>query len=165
MSAGHTPPQRLVERYRSEIFSYLMRILQHRADAEDVCQEVLMRAYREVSGLRPDTNLRAWLYRVATNMAFNALRQRKRRWAHEAREEGRSKIRWSPSPYLRVQLRELVQAVDRLPRRQRAALIQRHFQGLAYRDIAASLGCTEAAARANVYQAVKRLRDAVVDES
>ena len=49
-------------------------------------------------------------------------------------------------------------AIGRLPRRQRAAFIQRQLHGLSYREVGAALGCTAAAARANVYQAVRRLR-------
>lgn len=163
MRAGQTSPGQLVEGYRSEILAYLSRLLRNRADAEDLCQDVLLRACRGVGGLRPHSNLRAWLYKISTNMAFNALRRRNRRWRYESREREIRSAEAYPSPHARVELRQLVQAVDRLPRRQRAALIQRHFQGLAYRDIAITMGCTETAARANVYQALKKLRDALGD--
>ncbi len=52
----------------------------------------------------------------------------------------------------------LRRAIGGVSRRQRAAFIQRQLHGLSYRDVAAALGCSEAAARANVYQAVRRLR-------
>ena len=52
-------------------------------------------------------------------------------------------------------------AVEALPPRQRAALMLRQFQGLGYAEIAASLGGNEVAARANVYQALKKLRAAL----
>jgi DNA-directed RNA polymerase specialized sigma24 family protein len=58
----------------------------------------------------------------------------------------------------------VARAVDALPPRQRAALMLRRFHDLAYADIAASLGGSEAAARANVYQAVRKLRAAVEDD-
>jgi RNA polymerase sigma factor (sigma-70 family) len=52
----------------------------------------------------------------------------------------------------------LRQAIARLPRRQRAAFVQRQRHGFSYREVSAALGGTETAARANVYQAVRRLR-------
>jgi len=55
-------------------------------------------------------------------------------------------------------LAAVVRAVETLPDQQRAALIMRKYQELSYAEIAAALECTEAAARANVYQAVKKLQ-------
>jgi RNA polymerase sigma-70 factor (ECF subfamily) len=69
------------------------------------------------------------------------------------------------SPEDRERLRRVARAVDALPPKQRAALMLRRFHGLGYADIAASLGGNEAAARANVYQAVKRLRVALEDQA
>ena len=57
-----------------------------------------------------------------------------------------------------VALAALRLAIGRLPRRQRAAFIQRQLHGLSCREVGAAIGCSEAAARANVYQAVRRLR-------
>src|SRR5438132_114264 len=66
-----------------------------------------------------------------------------------------------PSPERREELRAMKRAVEALPPRQRAALMLRQFQGLGYAEIAASLGGNEVAARANVYQALKKLRAAL----
>jgi RNA polymerase sigma factor (sigma-70 family) len=58
-------------------------------------------------------------------------------------------------------LTAVAQAVDSLPHQQRAALVLRRYQDLSYADVAAALGCTQAAARANVYQALKKIRQAI----
>ena len=152
----------LSERHRPEIVRYLTRLLGDRDEAEDVCQEVFLRAHRAFARLAPDSNCRAWLYRIATNSGLNAARQRARRLARAADVEldglpGDS----GASPERRVQLRAVATAVETLPPRQRAALVLRQFQGLGYAEIAATLGGNEAAARANVYQALKRLRAAL----
>ena len=65
------------------------------------------------------------------------------------------------NPEDREESRAIVRAVEALPPRQRAALVLRRFHGLDYAEIAASVGGTEATARANVYQAVKKLRAAL----
>jgi RNA polymerase sigma-70 factor, ECF subfamily len=151
--------EQLVERHRSEILAYLMRLLGNVPDAQDVCQDTLLRAYRAFNRLAPDSNGRAWLYKIATRGAFNAIKQRTRRMARSASVD----VDTLPAaalttPDRRDEWRRVHRAVDALPPKQRAALMQRQFQGLDYEEIAACLGCTPEAARANVYQAIKKLR-------
>ncbi|HLF25503.1 MAG TPA: RNA polymerase sigma factor [Anaerolineae bacterium] len=164
MNQPAVPFEQLVERYRAELLGYLVRLLGDVHDAEDVCQEALLHAYRAYGRLAPDSNARAWLYRIATNTAFNALKQRKRRLAH-LMEIDLEKLAIDSTPAFeqREQLRAVVRAVEALPPKQRAALMLRQFQGLGYAEIAAALECNEAAARANVYQAIQRLRESLVD--
>jgi RNA polymerase sigma-70 factor, ECF subfamily len=152
----------LSERHRPEIVRYLARLLGDRDEAEDVCQEVFLRAHRAFARLAPDSNCRAWLYRIATNSGLNAARRRARTLARTADVELDSlPAGHDASLDRRAQLRAVAAAVDGLPPRQRAALVLRQFQGLGYAEIAATLGGNEAAARANVYQALKRLRAAL----
>ena len=148
----------LVERHRPEILRYLVRLLGDQDDAQDTCQDVFLRAHRAFGRLRADSNPRAWLYRIATNSAVNTARRRARRVARAADADCDGFAGTSSSPEDREELRAVVRAVEALPPRQRAALVLRRFHGLGYAEIAASVGGTEASARANVYQAVKRLR-------
>jgi RNA polymerase sigma-70 factor (ECF subfamily) len=154
----------LTERHRGEIVGYLARLLGDRQEAEDACQEAFLRAHRAFARLGPEANSRAWLYRIATNTGLNAARSRARRAARAAAvdpdvlpaDAGLSAER-------REELRAIKRAVEALPPRQRAALMLRQFQGLGYAEIAAALGGNEVAARANVYQALKKLRAALGD--
>jgi RNA polymerase sigma-70 factor (ECF subfamily) len=148
----------LVERHRTEVLSYLVRLLGDRDDAQDACQDTFLRAHRAFARLAPDSNHRAWLYRIATNSARNA-RRRSRRQGHPADVDVDALPARNAAPLAaRQQLRAVARAVETLPTRQRAALVLRQFQGLDYAEIAATLGGSEAAARANVYQALKKLR-------
>jgi RNA polymerase sigma-70 factor (ECF subfamily) len=151
----------LAERHRSEIMRYLVRLLGDADEAEDACQETFLRAHRALDGLGPDANARAWLYRIATNTAVNAARRRARRAARtaDADLDGIPAARVSPEDRERV--RAIARAVEALPPRQRGALMLRQFHGLSYAEIAASVGGNEAAARANVYQAIRKLRAAL----
>jgi RNA polymerase sigma factor (sigma-70 family) len=91
--------------------------------------------------------------------ALNALRGRARRVAHTADVEVDGIASGDgASPERRAELRAVVRAVQGLPPRQRAALVLRQWEGLGYAEIAGVLGGNEAAARANVYQAIRRLR-------
>lgn len=150
------------EQQRPAILRYLVRLLGDEAEAQDVCQDALLRAHRAFARLPRDSNLRAWLYRIATNCARNADRGRGRRAARRAEVDPETlPAAATPSADAGEQLRAVARAIRALPPRQRAALMLRRFEGFGYAEIAAALGGSEAAARANVYQAVKRLRAAV----
>ncbi len=151
----------LVEAHSGEIFAYLWRMLRDTADAEDCLQETFLRAYRSFSRVKAGSNYRAWLYKIATNTAHTHAKQRGRINARTIDLDPDLKSDRS-SPLEHVERRETIEqvtrAVEALPHQQRAALIMRQYQELGYDDIAAALDCTEEAARANVYQALKKLR-------
>ncbi len=156
MRQAPVPLADLVERHRPAILGYLTRMLGDEHDAQDACQEAFLRAHRAFGRLAPGSNARAWLYRIATNCALNAARRRAGRRARTV-DLDLDTLPAAPARD-RERLRAVARAVETLPPRQRAALMLRQFQGLDYAEIAASLGGSEAAARANVYQAVRKLR-------
>lgn len=151
----------LVERHSAELYAYLYRLTRQEGDAQDCLQEVYLKAYRAYHRLPADANARAWLYRIATNTAFSHLRRRKREagWQAEADERDAT-----DAPQLedqagrRALISAVAAAVEKLPAQQRAALVLKQYQALSYAEVAETLACTEAAARANVYQALKKLR-------
>ncbi len=149
----------LVQRHRGEIAAYLRRLMGSQSDAEDVAQDTWLRAHRAFGRLPPDANARAWLYRIATNRALTALRRRR----GAARRAVELEVDALPARGTDLggglALRAVARAVGTLPAKQRAALVARRFHGLDYDEIGASLGCSPAAARANVYQALRKLRD------
>ncbi len=151
----------LVERHSAEIFAYLWRMLRDGADAEDCLQEAFLRAFRSYARVRAGTNYRAWLYKIATNTARSQWKRKRRSEAYTADlDPDRQADEMSTADRVeqKVLLAAVAHAVEELPAQQRAALIMRKYQALSYADIAAALECTEAAARANVYQAVKKLQ-------
>ena len=153
----------LADRHRAEILRYLVRVLGNEADAQDICQDVFLRAQRAFGRLTPESNTRAWLYRIATNGALNARRQRARGLAR-AVDVDLDTLPAVASADRRDELRMVVRAVRTLPPRQRAALMLRQFHEMSYAEIATAIGGNEATARANVYQAIKKLRAALGDE-
>lgn len=160
--------EELIDRHHDEIFAYLWRLLgkERRSDitleVEDLVQEVFLRAYENFSCLRPDSNYRAWLYRIATNCAFTKLRQLKSR--REKSLELNLPATGDSSPIRRSMQRELRVLINELPAKQKASVTLRYLQELDYPEIASILGCSEEAARANVYQALRRLRIAFKED-
>ncbi len=164
-----TKPQfeTLVEAHSGELFGYLWRLIGDEADARDCLQDVFLRAYRAYGRLQNFSQLRAWLYKIATNTARTQLSRNGRRAARTtqldepiASREKAVEAQVAES----AQLAAVRQAVMALPARQRAALMMRKYQELEYAEIAAALDCSEEAARANVYQALRKLRQIFKDE-
>ncbi len=158
-----TKPQfeTLVAAHSGELFGYLWRMLGDEAEAQDCLQDTFLRAYRAYGRVQND-NLRAWLYKIATNSARTQLKRAgtRRTRSEPLIEEIASKDKAVEAQVAeRISLAEVQHAVMALPARQRAALMMRKYQELDYAEIAAALDCSEDAARANVYQALKKLRE------
>jgi RNA polymerase sigma-70 factor, ECF subfamily len=168
-----SPPLRfetLIESYHDEIYSYVWRLLDSATnadstvEAQDVTQEVFMRAYRTFERLRPDSNHRAWLYKIATHCTYTALKRGQRQARHSVplEDEHEDFADTDPLPDRLAAQHETLAMIRRiiaaLPAKQQAAVVLRHVQGLDYAEIAKALECSEDSARANVYQAVRRLR-------
>jgi len=145
----------LIDRYQREIMSYAVRSLRDSQAAQDAFQETFLRAFRAYPRLPETANRRAWLYRIASNVCHDA----RRRLARQPLPLDDT-LMYGNSPGEGVH--ELALAVrsfvDSLPRRQREAVLLRKFQGMDYDEIAAVLGCSMDAARANVYQGLRRIR-------
>src|SRR3954471_18660379 len=137
------------DRYRQRLFAYVRQMLSQasRADAEDVLQDVFVRAYGALRADGREINLRAWLYRVAHNRCIDHLR-RPTPPASEIFELSRTPLQ-DPieTAQRRDDLRRLVEDVGRLPEQQRSALLMREIDGLAYADIAEALDVTVAAVK------------------
>jgi RNA polymerase sigma-70 factor, ECF subfamily len=144
----------LVRDHQPSVYRFLYRLCcGHRQDAEDLCQETFLRAYRAFGRLDGEANHRAWLCRIAYNSFLNT---RRRARPAELPEE------LAAAPDDGGDRRELIAAiatfVRTLPSKQRAAMILRHVEGRDYDEVARVLGCSEDSARANVFQAVKKVR-------
>ena len=143
------------DRYRQRLFAYVRQMLSSasRQDAEDVLQDVYVRAFGALRADRRDVNLRAWLYRVAHNRCIDYLRRPappdreifevSRKPLHDPIEEAQR----------RDDLKRLVADVGRLPEQQRSALLMRELDGMSYADLAAALDVTVPAVKSLLVRA------------
>jgi RNA polymerase sigma factor (sigma-70 family) len=131
----------LHDRYRQRLFAYVRQMLasQSRQDAEDVLQDVFVRAFGALRGDSRAVNVRAWLYRVAHNRCIDHLR-RPHPPAAEIFEMSRKPL-LDPvdEAQRREDLKRLVGDVGRLPEHQRSALLMREIDGLSYTELAGAL--------------------------
>ena len=149
-------------RHQAELYRYLIQLCRNRADADDLYQETCLRAYRAFGRLDGSANHRAWFYKIATNTFISDRRKRGRELALDPVVE--QAIPAAPVDHAakldaRDLLREVEAAIATLPFKQRVALIMRKYHDLGYADIAGNLNCSEAAARANVHEGLRKLRD------
>ncbi len=151
----------LLERYQHEIFRYAMQLTRNTTDADDLYQETMLKAYRAFDRLGPDSNYRAWLYRIATNTFLSQKRKDKRERPLDPVLDDHLAVT-NPDQPASLDARDLLADVERfvqtLPEKQRVALILRKYHELDYASIAATLDSSEEAARANVYEALRKLR-------
>src|SRR6266481_274586 len=123
--------EELIERHHDEIFAYLWRLMgndgrrEAATDVEDLTQNVFLRAYDSFAGLRPNSNHRAWLYKIATHCAYTQLRRMKHRrdklssLKHSPTEPATASDGSSSRKYIERRVRTLVNA---LPVNKRSAL-------------------------------------------
>lgn len=157
------PFEQIMRRHEREIMRYLLRASGNREDAADLFQETWLRAYCAYPRLEPDSKVRPWLYTIAVNLCRNRARDGIRRAAVIVADEAANPAaeRKAHQPlsendgYAAVRLRELMAA---LPAKQREALQLRQFAGLDYAEIAEVMNCSQQAARANVSQALRKLK-------
>jgi RNA polymerase sigma factor (sigma-70 family) len=151
------------DRYRQRLFAYVRQMLSTgpRADAEDVLQDVFVRAYGALRNDDRPVNLPAWLYRVAHNRCIDQLR-RPAPPAEEVFQMSRTPLQ-DPieTAQRRDDLKRLVEDVGRLPEQQRSALLMREIDGMAYADIAEALEVTVPAVKSLLVRARVGLVEAI----
>lgn len=142
-------------RYASEIYLYLYSLCKSRELAEDLMQEVFLKALLSLSD--GHTNIRAWLYKVARNTCLNELRKRNRET--ELDEELPALDETALGEMIRSEEKQLLyQAMMKLPGRQREILELFYFADMSVKEIAAVLGLTAENVRVLPYRAKKQLR-------
>jgi RNA polymerase sigma factor (sigma-70 family) len=153
----------LYDRYRQRLFAYVRQMLSaaSRQDAEDVLQDVFVRAYGALRHDAREMNVRAWLYRVAHNRCIDHLR-RPVPSAHEVFEVSRKPLH-DPveEAQRRDDLRRLVEDVGRLPEQQRSALLMREIDGMSYAELAGALDVTVPAVKSLLVRARVGLVEAI----
>lgn len=158
----------LLRRYRFPLVNYFSRLVRDRALAEDLAQEVFLRVYQARHRYRPEARFTTWLYRIATNLGLNAIRDGKGGYRPAEAEDSEgdslaSRIADS-RPTAEQQLMEsdreriIREAVEALPENQRAAVILHKYQEVDYRQIAKILRVSESAVKSLLFRAYESLR-------
>jgi RNA polymerase sigma-70 factor (ECF subfamily) len=157
--------EELFAKHHNEIYAYLVRMLRDGELAADLTQDAFVKAYRNYDTLEKPENARAWLYQIAHRVALDELRRRKiirfLPWTGESRGAAPSAEHLVMDLHLSA---DLQRALDRIPERQRAALLLAELHDLTGLELAAALGVSHVAARALLTRARESLRQALATE-
>jgi RNA polymerase sigma factor (sigma-70 family) len=148
------PFQVLIDEHRDDVYRFL-RASVGPHEADDCFQETFISALRAYPRLRGDSNLRGWLFTIAHRKALDSHRARGRRavpLGELPESVGEPLLNGGGDP-------ELWSAVGELPTKQRAAVLLRFAGDLAYREIGEAIGSSEEAARRNVHEGLRKLRE------
>jgi RNA polymerase sigma-70 factor (ECF subfamily) len=154
--------ERLYQASYGKILGTLTAILGDHAAAEDCCQDAFERAFRKWSSWRPEAPAEAWVHRIAINATISYQRKMRLREVGEViRRLGRPEL--APDPQDLVDRRSLSEALTKLPPKQAAAIVLRHYHGYTNRAIAQSLGVPERTVASRLAAAKERMRGMLRD--
>src|ERR1700730_6524350 len=159
----------LLRKYRLPLVNFLFRMVRDAATAEDLAQEVFLRVYRARKQYSPSAKFTTWLFRIATNLALNSVRDNRHRRADvsiDVKAEEDEAPRELPAREMRIDEHmierdrsELIRrAVAALPEKQRAAVLLHKYEEMDYGEIAKVLECSESALKSLLFRAYETLR-------
>jgi RNA polymerase sigma-70 factor (ECF subfamily) len=150
----------MVRRYHSRIYWVARRMVKNHEDADDIAQDVFVRAYTALENFRGESNIYTWLYRIAVNLSINHLRKQKVRKLMDISDY---------LPFLAKDAEQdkgmvhdenvslIERAIQILPEKQRAVFIMRYYDEMPYEQISAILGTSVGGLKANFHHAVKKI--------
>jgi RNA polymerase sigma-70 factor, ECF subfamily len=155
--------------YQNMVFSVAMRLLANQTEAEDVAQEVFLKAYEHFDRLRDNPAAGGWLKTVATNLSLNHLSRYRSRWSFFSElfgggDDEPHEMEFPANENIEEELMELdrcslvEQALRQLPAAQRVPLVLYHMDGLSYEEIAAKLGVSLGKVKTDIFRGREALR-------
>ncbi len=161
-------PAGTIYQHRDRIYRYVLTLVHDPAEADDLTQEALVRAYHHYASLRDPAALTSWLYRIATNVAFDRLRQFARRAPRETEDDPEAievPEVGKPSLLHAMEQGEMSACVqrylDNLPDTYRAAIMLHDLHGMTGPEIAAAMGESLPNVKIRLHRARTRLRAAL----
>lgn len=159
----------LLNRHRSMVVSYLARLVHNHGIAEELAQDVFIRVYRSRQVYEPSAKFTTWLFRITTNVALNHFRDERHDKLNVSLDEELPNSARRDTPDRRATAeqmlvredwaREVRNAVQLLPEKQRAAVLMHKYEEMDYAQISRVLGCSQSALKALMFRAYETLRE------
>lgn len=166
---------RLMQGCHKRIYALLYNMTSHREDAEDLLQEVFLKAWQSLPGFEGKSSFYTWVYRIAVNRAINFVKKRKRRQgmslddmdAGIERDPALVHLASSDTPQRHSQLRELQEklnaALQTLSEKHRTVVILHDIEGVPHEEIGEILGCSSGTVRSRLFYARQQLQAELAD--
>ncbi len=163
-TGSHEAANSLVRQYRKFVYATALRFTEDYDDADDIAQEVFIKALDSLHKFKGNSSIKTWLYRITVNLALN--HKRKRKFLNffsltESKVPNDEILVDSTNPEKLLENKEfeinLIELLSRLPEKQRETFALRYFDELSYEEISEMLGTSIGGLKANYHQAVKKL--------
>ena len=153
----------LVALHDEKIMTLAFQLTQNTTDAEDLYQEVFIKAYKSISKFRFQSAFYTWLYRITVNTFYNLKRSQNKMPILEALEDGSDHLlNISEEPNDSPERNEIIiavkEAAEKLPQKQRTAFLLKHMQNLKIREISGIMGIGEGTVKKYLFRAMEKLR-------
>ncbi len=159
----------LVRQHSQKMIQLAWRMIDNRADAEEIVQEAFLRLFRSLDSFRGDSRVNTWLYRTVSRLCIDYLRReriKRKLFFLNKRDDDFDPIEHSASAEIpqddmiiaREELSHVAEAIKMLSARQRAVLTLRHQEQLPLKEIAGILGLSEGSVKVHLHRAVQALR-------
>ena len=153
--------ERIYDEYKTPIYNYIYHLVGSREQADDLTQDTFLKAFKALPKMDANLKLSAWLYRIATNTSYDALRRRKLiAWLPWQDLDHEPADVESADPQETIGTSELVHAaLRRMPRHYRAALLLYTQEGFSYAEIASTLNIAESGVKMYLSRARHSFRE------
>ncbi|MBL0386097.1 RNA polymerase sigma factor [Tumebacillus sp. ITR2] len=157
----------LVERYQALVYTIALRMVRDRTEAEDIAQDVFLKAYRTLADFREEASFKTWVCKIATNRCIDWKRK------HGTRQERTAQVEeaaWIPDPngerpeqalIRRETQSEVRRVIEEMPEKYRSILVMYHFQNMSYQDIADNQEISPRTVETRLYRAKQMMRTAL----
>jgi RNA polymerase sigma-70 factor (ECF subfamily) len=159
--------EQVFKEYHDAIYRYILRLVHHADEAEDLTQETFLRVHRHFSALQEPTAIKAWLYRIATNVCYDRFRQAAVKSQELEPTPELDELEDSDSPGLeqvidQVEMSDCVQRyIERLSDDHRLIIMLHDLHGTTHPEIARQLNCSLETVKIRHYRARQKLKTAL----
>lgn len=150
----------LVKKYQESVYWHIRRMVVNHEDANDIVQDVFVKAWKGLNSFREDSEFYTWLYRIATNESITFLNKKKRKyWLSLNSVEHKLEENLEDDNFFSGEeiQRKLQKAILKLPGKQRAVFNMKYFDEMKYEDISSVMGTSVGALKASYHHAVKKI--------
>jgi RNA polymerase sigma-70 factor (ECF subfamily) len=169
--------EELFRRYHAPIYALVSRMVREAPEAEDLVQEVFLKAFKGLGGFKGHSSFKTWLYQIATNTCLNYLAKAERKYQHDSLDAPLGEDREltlgdrlaasGPTPdeaaHTQEVYRRVEEAVARLSPEYRSVLVLRDLQDLSYDEVAATLGINLGTVKSRLARARKQVQQWLED--
>lgn len=156
----------ILKKYQEKLYWHIRRMVVEHEDANDVLQNMFVKAWKGLENFREDSQLYTWLYRIATNESLTFLEQQKRRSTISMSDEDtgmNNKLKADDNFDGNKAEWKLQMAVQKLPEKQKAVFNLRYYEEMPYNEMSKVLDTSEGALKASYHHAVKKIEEYILN--